>query len=45
MDSSGSLRQRKAEEHLEENIGEGDWKVEDDLDRHGKEDSRSCGVA
>jgi len=31
-------------EHVEENIGEGDETVEDDLDRYGEEVSRSCRV-
>ena len=30
---------------MEENTGEIDGKVEDDLDTHGEEGSRSCGVA
>jgi len=29
---------------VEENIGEGDGKVEDDLERNGKGSSRMCGT-
>jgi len=39
-DISGLLRRRTTKEHVEENIGEGDGKVEDELDRDEEEGSR-----
>ena len=45
MDFSASSRQGTSEQRVEEDSGERNGNVEDDLDRYGAEGLRSCDVA